>query len=151
MPASSVSPFESPALPILRWLVAEDGLSLEAHEGRLVVGPAEKLTDEHRELIRLHKPDLIALARLVDAGTQDRIRVFAAQYAARPEGVLVPAFVYRPGAPYAPHRCLSCTEPLPEGIRWGRCRRCAVAWRLVVGAPVREAWMVAYDSALLAS
>ena len=45
------------------------------------------------------------------------------------------------------HRgCFSCGAALPEP-RYGRCRRCSLAWRLAVGVPIPAEWAAAYDGA----
>ena len=138
----------SRALPLLRQLVVDNALVLEvAATGNLLVGPEPNITGENDAAIRAARDELVALARLIDPATQDRWRTFAAQYAARPEDVVTPTFAYRRNLPYVPHRCHSCGESLPRGFRWGRCSRCAVAWRLVVDTPVGEAWMLHYDEA----
>lgn len=152
MPSTDgLSLFASPVLPVFRGLL-DAGLVLEAgHDGRLRVGPEDRLTDEYDSAIRSHRDALLALARIVDLDTQDRCRIFAQQYVTRPADVWVPRFMYRVGVPYAPHVCHSCGDPLPTSLRWGRCRRCAVAWRLVVSAPLGEPWLVSYDDARISA
>lgn len=149
--ADGLSLFASPVLPVFRDLL-DAGLVLEAgHDGRLRVGPEDRLTDAYDTAIRSHRDALLALARIVDLATQDRCRIFAHQYATRPADVLVPRFAYRADVPYAPHVCHSCSDPLPASLRWGRCRRCALAWRLVVGVTPHEAWLVTYDDARISA
>lgn len=41
-------------------LIRDSGLSLTVDGARLIVMPAEKLTDELRTLIRVHKPEILA-------------------------------------------------------------------------------------------
>ncbi|MCC4114664.1 hypothetical protein LLG90_04780 [Aromatoleum toluclasticum] len=48
------------AFDILSELLAA-GLTLTAVDGRLIVDPAGRITDEHRALIRAHKAELLDL------------------------------------------------------------------------------------------
>lgn len=72
---------------------------------------------------------LAALVRACDDGVQARRESFAAQFKAGPAS-RVPAFLFRSGVAYEAAICFSCGDRLAE-VRFGRCWRCALAWRLV--------------------
>jgi hypothetical protein len=44
-----------------------DGLTLAANESRLIVTPADRITDAHRALIRTHKAEILVLLAANDA------------------------------------------------------------------------------------
>ena len=122
--------FESPAIPLLVTLEARGcRLTVTADGGRLIVEPASRLTATQREDVREHGRTLATLIRACDDGVQARRECFAAQFDATPVPQ-VPAFLFRSNVPYQPGVCFSCAESLPEP-RFGRCWRCALAWRLV--------------------
>ena len=49
------------------------GLTLTAVDGRLIVEPAGRITDEHRALIRAHKPELLDLLATADHAEADAV------------------------------------------------------------------------------
>jgi hypothetical protein len=132
---------QSPALPLLLELEA-DGFDLRFDGSRLLVKPIERLSPERRALVAAHRADLVALVRICDAGVVTRRQVFAAQYAS---GVTVGRFALVPDLPYVSGRCFSCGDPLTRPA-FGRCWRCAMAWRLVVGVPVSASLSEVYDT-----
>ncbi len=51
---------------------------------------------------------------------------------------------FRPGVPYVPGSCFSCGDAL-AALRFGRCWRCSLAWRLAVRLPVPADLAVVLD------
>ncbi len=135
--------FTGPALPLLLRLEAE-GFDVQVDGDRLRVRPPAKLTPELLGALRAHKADLLMLVRCCDAGVQARREVFARQLAetAAPG---VPAFLFRQ-VPYATGSCFSCGDGLAEAI-FGRCWRCAIAWRMAAGVPIPADLAAALDAA----
>ena len=135
---------DSPAVPLLATLVAR-GCRVRVTDGgeRLIVEPASRLTADEQRRVRAHRRTLATLIQ--DDGLQARRACFAAQFAATPTP-RVPAFIFRPGIAYTKGQCFSCGDPLPEP-RFGRCWRCALAWRLACRLPVPAEFASAYDEA----
>lgn len=77
--------------------------------------------------------------------TPDRVAAFRQQLEAT-RTPMVPAFMFRPGVAYVHGVCFSCGDALPE-LRFGRCWRCSVAWRLACRLPIDGALADALDTA----
>lgn len=132
---SSSDVLASPAVEVLCRLEAE-GLSFEVTpQGRFRVTPAQRLSSELAALVRQHRDDLVLLTHVCDRGVQARIDVFRRQIDAAPVGVVLPALLFRRGLAHERGRCFSCGDAL-ERSRWGRCWRCALAWRLAARVPL---------------
>jgi hypothetical protein len=88
-----------------------------------------------------------ALKRLIatDAGVAERRARFHQQLAAASIGT-VPVFLFRVGVSYQRGICFSCGDGL-IAHQFGRCWRCALAWRLAAGVPVARALAAALDAA----
>ena len=138
------SVFDSPALTLVLQLAAE-GFELEVAEpNTLRVRPIERVTPELRADLQRHKPDILMLIRICDPGVQDRRAAFVTQLDA-PSGAPVSRLAFRETA-YVSGRCHSCGDAL-ERPRWGRCWRCALAWRLACGLSSRADLAAAIDAA----
>lgn len=125
---------DSPAVGILSQLEA-DGFRVRLEpDTRLVIAPRSQLTPERMAEIRQHKAALTLLLRCRDAGVVARRDAFRAQFGATP-APRVPMFLFRPGVPYVPGVCFSCGDPLPA-LRFARCWRCSLAWRLAAGVRI---------------
>lgn len=135
----------SPALPLLLSLEAAGCEIRLLPNTRLRIGPNNRLAPEQIAAIRREAEALKALVWLRDASVQERRAEFARQFAAAPAGT-VPAFVFQPGLPYVKGTCFSCGDALPQ-VRYGRCWRCALAWRVAVGLPIPTDLAVGYDDA----
>ena len=140
----SANVFDSAALPLLIQLEGQ-GFDLQVTNGALFIKPTERLTPALLAQLRQHKPELITLVRVCDAGVQERLVVDKQQLANAPEGT-TPDFVFRRGTPYSTAVCFSCGANLPER-RYGRCWRCSLAWRMAVGVPIPAEQATAYDGA----
>ncbi len=134
----------SPAVAVLCEL-ENAGLDLVVVGDRLRVWPTERLTPEREQTIRQHRDALKVLVSLCDDGVQVRREVFAQQAAEAPVST-VPRFVLRAGVPYTKGLCFACGEALPEP-RFGRCWRCALAWRLALRVPISAELGAVYDGA----
>lgn len=139
---------DSPALPVLLKLVAS-GVRFRVEAGRVLVSPRGALTPEQRELFRQGAEAVRALVPVVtDAGVEARRAVFAQQLAVTP-APQVPAFLFKAGVPYVAGSCFSCGDRL-ERLRFGRCSKCAIAWRLAADVPIPAALAEALDAARVA-
>lgn len=137
--------FQSPAVGILCTLKA-DGFRVElTADGMLSIAPRSRLTPERMEAIAACKAALKTLLRCCDTGVQARRDVFEFQLAQTP-APRVPAFLFRPGVAYVRGVCFSCGDRLPE-LRFGRCWRCSLAWRLACRVPIEPALAAALDDA----
>ena len=134
----------STALPLLIGLEA-DGFRFAVSGDRLLVRPVERLTPEQRELLRQERDAILVLLRICDAGVQARREAFAAQLQAD-GAALVPALLFRPDVPYVAGRCFSCGDESGRPS-FGRCARCALAWRLVLGVAIPSDFAATYDDA----
>lgn len=132
----------SPAVALLLRL-EHDGFALAAADGRLLVKPADRLSETDREALREHKAALLTLLRIVDEGVQHRRAVFASKLAEGGLAVL-PDLVLTPGIAPVAGRCVSCGDGL-EAPRAGKCWRCCLAWRLAVGVPIPADLELALD------
>ncbi len=139
--------FTGPALPLLLQLEAE-GFNVVAAGDRLRVRPPARVTPELLAALRQHKADLLTLLRCCDDGVQARRAVFEYQLA---QTLVpgVPAFLFRPAVAYLPGLCFSCGDGLPE-LRFSRCWRCSLAWRLACRLPMPGDLAAALDSARVA-
>ena len=138
------SVLDSPAVAVLCGL-EDAGLDLAVVDGRLRVWPVERLTAEHEQLIQEHRDALVTLVRICDDGVQERLVTFKKQIKNAPEGTM-PDFVYVRGTAYAKGVCFSCGTALATPA-YGRCWRCALAWRMAAGLPVPTELGAAYDEA----
>jgi hypothetical protein len=133
----------SAALPLLVGLEA-DGFTFAVAGDRLLVRPVERLTVEQRTLLRRERDAILMLLRSCDAGVQARREAFVAQIQAH--GAYVPALVFRPDVPYVAGRCFSCGDETGRPA-FGRCARCARAWRLALGVAIPSDFATQYDDA----
>ncbi len=115
--------------------LADRGISLLPRRGMLAATNSDRLTDQDRAAIRLHKPALMVLALTVDDRTLARLLEVRA-------GRLRPGRVQRPGC------CHSCGDALPRRRGLGRCGWCALASRLYAGAPIDEDILGMFDPAI---
>lgn len=137
--------FASPAVPLLVEL-EQQGFSLQVTaDGRLRVEPGSRLSDQQRQLLAAHRDAAVLLLRTCDAGVVARREAFRAQLEADASAI-VPAFVFRPDAPYAAGVCFSCADSNGSN-QYGRCWRCALAWRLACRVPIDPALAVIIDAA----
>ena len=74
--------------------------------------------------------------------------VFKQQFADAP-ATQIPAFLFRLDLPYVKGACFSCGVALLE-IRYGRCLRCSLAWRLAAGVGIPAELAAAVDEARVA-
>lgn len=155
-----VALFDSPALAILCEL-ERDGFAVQLQPDEvLVIMPRSRLTPDRMAAIAAHKLDLKQLMRWRDPSVCARLAVMRKQCESAPPGPL-PVLVYRHDVPYVPGLCFSCGDALPVSgcfscgdalpvSPWGRCWRCALAWRLAVGVRVPPTVASACDTARLA-
>jgi hypothetical protein len=135
----------SPVLPVLVDLESR-GVSLRLDEdGMISVRPASRLTEDDRRLLLQYRPDLVTLLKVVDDGVAERQAAFRQQVDRAPVGTL-PPLLYVPGVAYVRGVCFSCGDKLEE-LRFARCWRCALAWRLACRVPVPAAAAAARDQA----
>jgi hypothetical protein len=121
------------------------GFRLLRHPAGIYVEPSARLTDADRAIIRRHKAELRALLAIFDDGVVARRRLFELQWALRDDD-RPPAFLFESNVPYALCICFSCGDRL-ESARWGRCWRCALAWRLALGVPITSKETASADEA----
>lgn len=112
-------------------------------DGALVIAPRSRLTPDRMTTIAAHKDALRLILR--DAGVQARREAFRAQLNAAP-APSVPAFLFRADVPYTRGLCFSCGDGLPE-LRFSRCWRCSLAWRLACRLPISSDLATVIDSA----
>lgn len=115
--------------------LSDRGIRLLPRRGMLAATNSERLTDQDRTAIRLHKPALMVLALTVDDRTLDRLLELKA-------GRLRPGRVQRTGC------CHTCGDALPRRRRMGRCGWCSLASRLHAGAPIDEDVIGLFDPAI---
>jgi len=145
MESLTLNVFASPAVAILRAL-EHDGFTVELEDDTLVIAPRSKLTPERMTAISGQKDALKTLLHCCDEGVTARRDVFRQQLDASPAGH-VPAFLFRPGVAYVPRVCFSCGDALTCPRYYGRCWRCALAWRLACRVPVAVETAQALDAA----
>lgn len=142
-PSSDV--LNSPALPLLLQLEAA-GVRFRLDADVVRVSPRGVLTPDQREVFRQHHGAVRVLVAIVtDAGVHARRDAFRQQFEATPAPAC-PGFLFKSDVSYVAGTCFSCGEALPS-VRFGRCWRCSVAWRLAVGVPIPADVAVAYESA----
>jgi hypothetical protein len=115
-------------------------------DGTVQICPIDQLPADTRALMRQYPADLRRLVSItMDPEVLERRQIFAELLAHTP-APRVPAFLFVPSVAYTKGRCFSCGQPLP---RWtfGRCWRCALAWRLVCRLPIAVALAAALDDA----
>ena len=127
----AVDVLNSPALPLLLRLEAE-GFEVATVDDRLLVKPIDRLPACVRSELSAYRRELVTLVRVCDGGVGGRREVFASQLA---RGVSVGRLALSADVPYVAGRCFSCGDALPRPV-FGRCWRCALAWRLAVGTAV---------------
>ena len=147
-PSLTADVFASPAVAILCEL-EHDGFRVElTADGVLSIAPRSRLTSDRMTAIAGCKDPLKLLLRCCDAGVVERRDAFRLQLEAAP-APCVPAFLFKPGLPYVAGSCFSCGDGLPE-LRFGRCWRCSLAWRLACRLPVPADLASALDGARVA-
>lgn len=135
----------SPVLPILLTLEAE-GVRFRLNGDHVLVSPPGALTPEHRKVFGQHRDAVrVLVAIATDAGVQARRGVFRGQLDAAPPST-TPTFLFMPNVAYMKGVCFSCADRLPE-VRFARCGRCALAWRLACRLPIPSAIADALDAA----
>ena len=132
----------SPAVPLICELELA-GFDLSVVNSRLRVSPASKLKPDVVQRIHNHRESLKTLVRICDATTQARRALFARQWADAPPSH-IPAFLICPNLPYQRGVCFSCGNRL-DRLRFGRCWRCSLAWRLACRLPIPAEIARAYD------
>jgi hypothetical protein len=124
----------SPAVPLVTEL-QDLGFTLSvADDGTLTVQPGSRLTADQRQRIIAHKTEIIAIVQGTDEGVRRRCEVFRRQLAAVSPPA-VPALLFVPDIPYAQRVCFSCGDPNGRPT-FGRCWRCSLAMRLVLGLQI---------------
>ena len=135
----------SPALPLLLELEAS-GARFRVDGEQVLVSPRGLLTTEQREVFRHHQLAVRALVSiLTDVGVQDRAAEFRGQLEQTPTP-RAPAFVFKVNISYVKGTCFSCADRLPE-LRFGRCWRCSLAWRLACRLHIPALLAEALDAA----
>jgi hypothetical protein len=138
----------SPMLPVLVALELT-GVRFRLDGDRVLVSPSGVLTPEQRAMFHANQAVVrLLVAVATDVGVHDRRDVFRRQHAATPTGTL-PFFQFRRGVPYTRGACFSCGDQLPD-VRFGRCWRCSLAWRLACRLPVGTDLAGALDTARVA-
>jgi hypothetical protein len=127
----AIDVLNSPALPLLLQLEA-DGFNVAVIDGRLLVKPIERLAPEVRAQLACYRREVLTLVRVCDEGVQERRELFRAQLAA---GVGIGRLAMAADLPYVAGQCFSCGYALARPI-FGRCWRCALAWRLAAGVAI---------------
>lgn len=135
---------ESPAAGLLFDLQREGFMVELTADDALTIAPRSRLTPERMHKIVTHKDGLKRLLREGDDGVVLRRAAFE-QLLARTPPPRVPAFLFRDGIVYAKGICFSCGDTLPQWT-FGRCWRCALAWRLACRVPISAGLAAALDS-----
>jgi len=131
----------SPAVALLCQLEA-DGFALAIDRDRLLVKPLDRLPPELRTQLAAYRHELVTLVRICDDDVIERRNAFARQLGA---GVSIGALGLRPGLPYNSGCCFSCGDGLPRPV-FGRCWKCALAWRLAAGIAIPPMLAEVYDA-----
>jgi hypothetical protein len=132
----------SPALSLLLALEAR-GATFILDGDDICIRPTGLLTPHERQLLQAHYQEARLLVVLsTDAALQSRRERFRVQLADAAPGTM-PVLRFRAGVPYVQGVCFSCGVPLDELV-FGRCWRCALAWRLACGISISASW---YDTA----
>ena len=144
-PALTPDVFASPAVAILCGL-EHDGFTVElTPDNALVITPKSRLTADRMQTIVTSKDALKLLLRCRDRGVQARRDVFAFQLA-QTAAPGVPSFLFKSSVAYVKGICFSCGDALPE-LRFSRCWRCSLAWRLACRLPVSAEFAMVIDGA----
>ena len=114
----------------------------------LRVRPVARVTPELRAELSRYKSELLLLLRCCDPQVAARRDVMRAQVE-RASAATLPALLFRQDVPYTAGLCFSCGDGL-KPFGYGRCWRCALAWRLAVRAPIPVDLAHALDGARLA-
>ena len=130
----------SPALPLLLQLEAA-GFEVAAVDQRLLVKPIDQLPSDLRTQLASYRRELLTLLRICDDGVLARRAMFGAQLDA---GVAVGRVTLDASLPYVQGRCFSCGDGLSRPV-FGRCWRCALAWRLAAGVLIPPMVGEVYD------
>ncbi len=161
---------ESPALDLLLTM-ERDELQIEATDADVLrISPAARLDADRLALVRRYKPELLQLIRMCDDGVQARLFSYREDLTAA-SAPQIPEFLFRADVPYQAGVCFSCGDRLPPAdvrtvtcertdgtsvdvtltSRYGRCWRCAFAFRLAIGAELPSLITHARDEAKLLS
>lgn len=131
--------FNSPAFQGLLQLEAEGVRFRLATHGAVEMAPVSSVPAHAAALLRTHVEDVRLLVAIgTDRGLQDRRDRFRELADASRHHVL-PPLVYVADMPAVRGVCFSCGDRLSAHIDVGRCWRCAIAMRLVIGAPITAA------------
>lgn len=130
----------SPALSLLLRLEA-DGFEVVAVEDRLLVKPVSRIAADVRAQLATYRAELLTILRICDVSVQDRREAFSRQLAA---GASIGQLAMCEGLPYVAGQCFSCGDSLPRPV-FGRCWRCALAWRCAAGASIPPMIADVYD------
>src|SRR6266516_2733137 len=123
------------AAPAILCELERDGFRVALLAGDVLsIAPRSQLTAERMHCIAEHKEAIKALVRRCDEGVSARRDMFVQQLAQK-KAPGVPTFLFRPNVPYVSGHCFSCRDELNQA-RFGRCWRCALAWRLAAGVAV---------------
>lgn len=137
--------FQSPAVGLLVDL-KHDGFHVElTPDDAIMITPKSGLTPERRQQIVNHKAAIKVLLRYCDEGVRVRRDAFRQQFEATP-APMVPVFMFKVSIAYVKGTCFSCGDALPE-LRFCRCWRCSLAWRLAVQLPIDGTLADALDTA----
>ncbi len=141
--------FDSPIFTVLIKL-AGDGFRFRLEpDGRVLIHPIGKLPPDVRALFQQHPNELKTLVAIAtDAGVHVRRDAFRVMLDSAAPGTL-PGFLFTPHIPYAEGTCFSCGDALPV-LKFARCRRCSIAWRLACRLPVPMWLAEARDCKVLA-
>lgn len=138
--------FDSPAVGILCGL-EHDGFTVQLEpDNGIVIVPRSRLTPERMAAITRYKDALTLLLRCCDAGVRARRAAFECQMALLGPGI-VASLVFTSGIPYAAGVCFSCRDGLGRPLGFGRCWRCALAWRLACRLPLTPELATAIEQA----
>jgi len=90
---------------------------------------------------------MATLLRICDREVQERQAEFRRQLDVAPPD-RIPSFVFKPATPYTRGTCFSCGDRL-DTLRFGRCWRCSLAWRLACRLAINVEVAEARDTARL--
>ena len=162
--------FESPALAVLLDMERDHCRVEVTDDNTIRISPPDRIDGDRLAMVRRYKSQLVQLIRMCDEGVQARHTAYRGQLKAEP-APCIPAFLFRAEVPYQAGVCFSCGVRLPpadvrtvtctrtDGTsvnvtlteRYGRCWRCAFAFRLAVGGELPSAIAHARDEAKLVS
>jgi hypothetical protein len=134
-----------PAHSVLLQLEAR-GVRFRLDGDVVLISPPGALTPEERAVFGQHRDAVrVLVAICTDEAIQARRDAFRREVEAAPPS-RVPAFLFKPGVAYVRGLCFSCGDGLPE-LRFGRCWRCCLAWRLACRLPMPTHVAAAFDAA----